>query len=101
MAESAGPFGPDIRYRRTGCADEFWFTTLDGAVVFQVEHAAPGGALAVRASVADAALVAAGGRVRVISRRSALAAERAGADAKLAEILGAGSRRVAGPVTAR
>jgi hypothetical protein len=58
MAESAGPFGPAVRHRRAGCADEFWFTPLDGpghdrAVVFQVRHAGYGGALAVQASVRD------------------------------------------------
>jgi hypothetical protein len=59
MAESAGPFGPAVRYRRTGCAEEFWFTPLGGpgpdrAVVFQVRHAGYGGALAVQASVRGA-----------------------------------------------
>ena len=57
MAASAGPFGPVARYRRTGCADEFWFTTATGpggqAVVFRVSHAAPDGRLAVHASVRD------------------------------------------------
>ena len=56
MAESAGPFGPVVRHRRTGCAEEFWFTPLDGhrAVVFQVRPGGYGGALAVQASVRDA-----------------------------------------------
>jgi hypothetical protein len=57
MAASAGPFGPVARYRRTGCTDEFWFTTATGpgrqAVVFRVSHAAPDGRLAVHASVRD------------------------------------------------
>jgi hypothetical protein len=65
MAESAGPFGPVVRHRRAGCSEEFWFTPLlapaderggggSRAVVFQVRHAAPGGELAVQASVRDA-----------------------------------------------
>jgi hypothetical protein len=57
MAASAGPFGPVARYRRTGCTDEFWFTTAAEpgrqAVVFRVSHAAPDGRLAVHASVRD------------------------------------------------
>ena len=61
MAGSAGPFGPVVRHRRAGCAEEFWFTPLDPpggpgpgrAVVFQVRHAGPGGALAVQASVRE------------------------------------------------
>jgi hypothetical protein len=58
MAASAGPLGPLSRHHRTGCADEFWFTAPDGggeqrAVVFLVRYGAPGGALAVRASVRD------------------------------------------------
>jgi hypothetical protein len=63
MAESAGPFGPVVRYRRAGCREEFWFTPLlppagerdrDRAVVFQVRHRAPGEDLAVQASLRDA-----------------------------------------------
>ena len=67
MAESAGPFGPVVRYRRAGCSQEFWFTPLppppagpgpagggERAVVFQARYAAPGGGLAVQASVRDA-----------------------------------------------
>ena len=64
MAESAGPFGPVVRYRRSGCSEEFWFTTAAGpgradddaarAVVFQARYGAPGGSLAVQASVRDA-----------------------------------------------
>jgi len=68
MAESAGPFGPVVRYRRAGCSEEFWFTPLlppaagtgpaarggQRAVVFQARYAAPGGGLAVQASVRDA-----------------------------------------------
>ena len=67
MAESAGPFGPVVRYRRAGCSQEFWFTPVlpeaagpgpagggPRAVVFQARYAAPGGGLAVQASVRDA-----------------------------------------------
>ena len=58
MAGSAGPFGPVVRYRRAGCAEEFWFSPLDAApdraVVFQVRHAGPGRALAVQAAVRNA-----------------------------------------------
>ena len=59
MAESAGPFGPVVGYRRAGCAEEFWFTPAGAvgpgrAVVFWVRHGGPGGALAVQASVRDA-----------------------------------------------
>jgi hypothetical protein len=57
MADSAGPFGPVVRYRRTGCTDEFWFTALAGqdsqTVVFQVHRTAPGAQLAVHASLRD------------------------------------------------
>ncbi len=57
MAASAGPFGPVVRYHRTGCTDEFWFTAAAGqgsqAVVFRVSHAAHGGRLAVHASLRD------------------------------------------------
>jgi len=75
MAESAGPFGPVVRYRRTGCSQEFWFSPAGGrdragrgesrVVVFQVRHAAPGGELAVQASV-RAGRAAAGGPARAI-----------------------------------
>ena len=72
MAESAGPFGPVVRYRRSGCSEEFWFTPLppgatgpgragDGgqrAVVFRTQYATRGGGLAVQASVRDAEAVA-------------------------------------------
>ena len=58
MAASAGPFAPVARYRRSGCADEFWFTAVTGqegqAVVFQVRPAAPGARLAVHTSLRDA-----------------------------------------------
>jgi methylamine utilization protein MauE len=58
MAGSAGPFGPMVRYRRTRCTDEFWFTDPTGqgsqAVVFQVNQAAPGARLTVHASLRDA-----------------------------------------------
>jgi hypothetical protein len=57
MADSAGPFGPIARYRRTGCTDEFWLTVPPGegnrAVVFQVNRAAPGARLAVHVSLRD------------------------------------------------
>ena len=57
MAASAGPFEPVVRYRRTGCTDEFWFTAAAGpgsqAVVFRVSHMAQGGRLAVHASLRD------------------------------------------------
>ena len=57
MAASAGPFEPVVRYRRTGCTDEFWFTAAAGpgsqAVVFRVSHVAHGGRLAVHASLRD------------------------------------------------
>jgi hypothetical protein len=57
MAESAGPLGAPARHHRTGCADEFWFTTADGgeqrAVVFQVRHTSAEGPLAVQASLRD------------------------------------------------
>lgn len=57
MAESAGPFGPVARYRRTGCTDEFWFTALadqaSQAVVFRVRRPAPGARLAVHTSLRD------------------------------------------------
>jgi hypothetical protein len=55
MASAAGPLGPDVRYRRTGCTDEFWFPAAgsrDGkAVVFRVSYPTAGGALSVHASV--------------------------------------------------
>ncbi len=45
MAASAGPFSPVVRHRRTGCTDEFWFTSAGGqegqasqAVIFRVNH---------------------------------------------------------------
>jgi hypothetical protein len=60
MAESAGPFGPVVRHRRAGCADEFWFTPAArpgpagspaGAVIFLASYPGPGDALAVQASL--------------------------------------------------
>jgi len=74
MADSAGPFGPVVRHRRAGCADEYWFTAPDGpghdrAVVFQVRHAGYRGALAVQASVRDTP-AAGEAPARVISARS-------------------------------
>jgi hypothetical protein len=68
MADAAGPFGPEVRYRRNACVEEFWFTPVPGrgevpagevgpararAVVFQARYAAPGGTLAVQASVRE------------------------------------------------
>jgi hypothetical protein len=57
MAASAGPFEPLARYRRTGCADEFWFAAVTGsgseAVVFQVHQTASGARLAVHTSLRD------------------------------------------------
>jgi hypothetical protein len=57
MATSAGPFEPVVRYRRTGCTDEFWFTAVTGsgreAVVFRVDQAVPGARLAVHTSLRD------------------------------------------------
>ncbi len=54
-AGSAGPFGPVAWHRRTGCTDEFWFTTLTGqggqVVVFQVYRPAPGARLAIHTSL--------------------------------------------------
>jgi hypothetical protein len=71
MAGSAGPFGPVARYRRTGCADEFWFTALAGqggqAVVFQVYRPAAGARLAVHASLRDPRAPGAGWPARAIT----------------------------------
>lgn len=57
MADSAGPFGPIARHRRTGCTDEFWFTVPPGqgnlAAVFHVNRPAPGARLAVHVSLRD------------------------------------------------
>ena len=74
VAQAAGPFGPVVRYRRAGCAGEFWFIPLDGpgqdrAVVFRVRHAGYGGALAVQASVQDTP-AAGEAPARIISARS-------------------------------
>jgi hypothetical protein len=74
MAEAAGPFGPVVRHRRAGCADEFWFSPPDGTghgrvAVFQVRHAGHGGALAVQASVRDAP-AAGEAPARIISARN-------------------------------
>ncbi len=59
MAGSAGPFGPVVRYRRTGCTDEFWFTVPadegSRAAVFQVRRAAHGTRLAVHTALRDVA----------------------------------------------
>jgi hypothetical protein len=55
MASAAGPFGSDVRHRRAGCADEFWFPVAgynDGrSVAFLVSYGAPGGSLTIHASV--------------------------------------------------
>jgi hypothetical protein len=78
VAESAGPFGPVVRYRRAGCSEEFWFTPLlppaderggggRRAVVFHVRHAAPGEDLAVQASVRDAPGIPEGGLMRSLA----------------------------------
>lgn len=71
MADSAGPFGPIARYRRTGCTDEFWFTVPPGqgnlAAVFQVNRAAPGARLAVHVSLRDVPASGAGWPARTIA----------------------------------
>jgi methylamine utilization protein MauE len=71
MADSAGPFGPVARYRRTGCTDEFWFTVPTGqgnqAVVFQVNRAAPGARLAVHMSLRDVPTAGASWPTRTIT----------------------------------
>jgi hypothetical protein len=71
MADSAGPFGPVAWYRRTGCTDEFWFTTLTGqggqAVVFQVYRPAPGVRLAVHTSLRDSRAAGTGWPTRAIT----------------------------------
>lgn len=51
MAASAGPFGASVRHRKTGCSDEFWFTSKAGPVAFRVEYAGRAGALAVGTSI--------------------------------------------------
>jgi hypothetical protein len=57
VAASAGPFSPVVRHRRTGCSDEFWFTSADGrlsqAVIFEINHAVNSPLPAVHASVRD------------------------------------------------
>ena len=71
MADSAGPFGPVARYRRTGCTDEFWFTVPAGhgsqAAVFQVHRAAPSARLAVHTSLRDALTSEASWPARIIA----------------------------------
>ena len=91
VAESAGPFRPVVRYRRARCGEEFWFTPLfapadegggggNRVVVFHVRRAAPGGELAVQASVRDAP--AAGDRpARAIAARGPKLAPRRAAAA--------------------
>ena len=81
MAESAGPFGPVVGYRRAGCAEEFWFTPAGAvgpgrAVVFWVRHGGPGGALAVQASVRDAPAAGAAPSRVISARNAALASAR-------------------------
>jgi hypothetical protein len=55
MASAAGPLGSDVRHRRAGCTDEFWFPVTGNdegkAVVFRVSYEAPGALLAVHAAV--------------------------------------------------
>lgn len=76
MAASAGPFGPEVRYRRTGCTEEFWFTQAPGTggarVVFQASYAA-GGALAVQALLRDGPSAADEAPPRVIGARPSIA----------------------------
>lgn len=70
MADSAGPFGPVVLYRRTGCTDEFWFTVPAGqgsqAVVFQVNRA-PGALFAVHTSLRDVRISEASWPTRTIT----------------------------------
>jgi hypothetical protein len=48
VAAAEGPFAPEARYRRTGCTEEFWFTSETGdAVVFRVRYQARGGSPAI------------------------------------------------------
>jgi hypothetical protein len=51
MAAAAGPLDTGYTYRRTGCTDEFWFPAGTDTVVFRVSRTAPGGSLAVHATV--------------------------------------------------
>jgi hypothetical protein len=55
MAAAAGPFGAEVRHRRAGCADEFWFPVAgydDGrSVAFLVSCGPPSGSLTIHASV--------------------------------------------------
>ena len=70
MAGSAGPFGPEVRYRRLGCTDEFWFTPADPggrAAVFQVRRAARGTRLAVHTSLRDVTAAGADWPARAIT----------------------------------
>lgn len=71
MAASAGPFEPVARHRRTGCTDEFWFTTPTGqgsqAVVFRVHQAAPGARLALHTSLHDARIPGTSWPTRAVS----------------------------------
>jgi hypothetical protein len=79
MADSAGPFGPEARYRRAGCTDEFWFTPLAGqgsqAVVFRVHRPAPGARLAVHTSLRDPRTPGTSWPARAITVADVLAAD--------------------------
>jgi hypothetical protein len=89
MADSAGPFGPVARYRRTGCTDEFWFTVPPGqggqAVVFQVHQAVPGARLAVHASLRDLRASEANWPARTIAVTDVLPATDGGAPTSQAD----------------
>lgn len=55
MSESAGPFEAVAGDRRTGCADEYWFTPLEDAsqsVVFRISHRSANQPLTVHAALA-------------------------------------------------
>lgn len=70
MAASAGPFSPEVRHRRAGCDDEFWFVPEDGGtpVVFAVAHNGTGAAgqgLTIRTTRARAGTVMPARRVSV------------------------------------
>ena len=98
MADSAGPFGPMARYRRTGCTDEFWFTVPPGqggqAVVFQVHQAVPGARLAVHASLRDLRASEANWPARTIALTDVLPAADGGAPTSQAgKPPGTGGRR--------
>jgi hypothetical protein len=58
ILESVGPFTPEFGYHATGCTEEYWFASSDGAVsapqvaAFSVTRL-PGGVLAVHARLQD------------------------------------------------